>query len=87
MALPTFKPSGKELLVTNSFQYLGSFFVDDGSMSREMDVQILRALAAFCQFPRHMSQPQAEQASKKWMRIAHLFCPFSCTAAKRGHGG
>eukprot|EP00955_Chlamydomonas_euryale_P069254 360374-Chlamydomonas_euryale.AAC.3 len=22
---------------------------------------------------------------KKWMCIAHLFCPFSCAAAKRGH--
>eukprot|EP00955_Chlamydomonas_euryale_P099770 365242-Chlamydomonas_euryale.AAC.7 len=29
MTLPTFKLSGKELLVTDSFKYLGSFFADD----------------------------------------------------------
>eukprot|EP00955_Chlamydomonas_euryale_P067152 359761-Chlamydomonas_euryale.AAC.1 len=49
MTLPTFKLSGKELLVTASFQYLGSFFVDDGSTRRVMDVRNIRALAAFRQ--------------------------------------
>eukprot|EP00955_Chlamydomonas_euryale_P061242 357956-Chlamydomonas_euryale.AAC.2 len=38
MTLPTFKLSGEELLVTDSFKYLGSFFADDESMSGEMDV-------------------------------------------------
>eukprot|EP00955_Chlamydomonas_euryale_P075345 362292-Chlamydomonas_euryale.AAC.6 len=47
ITLPTFKLSGKELLVIDSFKYVGSFFADDGSMSREMDVC---ALAAFRQF-------------------------------------
>eukprot|EP00955_Chlamydomonas_euryale_P025390 267450-Chlamydomonas_euryale.AAC.1 len=50
MTLPTFKLSGKELLVTDSFKYSGSVFADDGSMSRETDVPNVRALAAFCQF-------------------------------------
>eukprot|EP00955_Chlamydomonas_euryale_P038228 351032-Chlamydomonas_euryale.AAC.9 len=35
MTLPTFKLSGKELLVTDSLNTLGSLFADDGSMSRE----------------------------------------------------
>eukprot|EP00955_Chlamydomonas_euryale_P067010 359715-Chlamydomonas_euryale.AAC.3 len=34
MASPTFKLSSKELLVTDSFKYLGPFFADDWSMSR-----------------------------------------------------
>jgi len=34
----TSKFSGKELLVSDSFEYLGSFFADFGSMSREMYV-------------------------------------------------
>eukprot|EP00955_Chlamydomonas_euryale_P071365 361052-Chlamydomonas_euryale.AAC.1 len=50
MPLPTFKPSGKELLVTDGSKYLGSFFADDGSMSREMHVRNVCALVAFCQF-------------------------------------
>eukprot|EP00955_Chlamydomonas_euryale_P050367 354542-Chlamydomonas_euryale.AAC.4 len=50
MTLPTFKLSGKELLVADSFKYLGSFFADDGSMSRKMDVRNVRALAAFRHF-------------------------------------
>eukprot|EP00955_Chlamydomonas_euryale_P034173 349707-Chlamydomonas_euryale.AAC.2 len=50
ITLPTFKLSGKELLVTDSFKYLESFFADDGSMRTEMDVRNVRALAAFCQF-------------------------------------
>eukprot|EP00955_Chlamydomonas_euryale_P020464 216911-Chlamydomonas_euryale.AAC.1 len=47
MTVPTFKLSGKELLVTDTFKKLGSFFADDKSMSREMDVRNIRALAAF----------------------------------------
>jgi len=35
ITLSTFKISGKELLVTDRFKYLGSFFANDGSMSRE----------------------------------------------------
>eukprot|EP00955_Chlamydomonas_euryale_P074081 361935-Chlamydomonas_euryale.AAC.6 len=50
VTLPLFKLSGKELLVTDSLTYLRSFFVDDGSMSRDMDVRNVHALAAFCQF-------------------------------------
>eukprot|EP00955_Chlamydomonas_euryale_P069495 360471-Chlamydomonas_euryale.AAC.4 len=61
MTLPIFKLSGKELLVTDSFKYLGSFFADDGSMSREMDVRNVRALAAFQSVSRCTGQPQAEQ--------------------------
>eukprot|EP00955_Chlamydomonas_euryale_P075572 362362-Chlamydomonas_euryale.AAC.5 len=50
MALPTCKLSGKELLVADSFKYLGSFFADDGSTSSDMDVRSVRALATFCHF-------------------------------------
>eukprot|EP00955_Chlamydomonas_euryale_P003315 35562-Chlamydomonas_euryale.AAC.1 len=48
--LPTFKLAGKELLVTDNFKYLGSFFADDGSMKREMDVRNVRAQAEFRHF-------------------------------------
>eukprot|EP00955_Chlamydomonas_euryale_P045098 353069-Chlamydomonas_euryale.AAC.6 len=33
VTLSTFQLSGKELLVTDSLTYLGSFFADDGSMN------------------------------------------------------
>eukprot|EP00955_Chlamydomonas_euryale_P090662 364560-Chlamydomonas_euryale.AAC.6 len=45
MTLPTFKLSGKDLLITDSFKYLGAFVADDGLMSREMDVRSVCALA------------------------------------------
>eukprot|EP00955_Chlamydomonas_euryale_P101424 365344-Chlamydomonas_euryale.AAC.8 len=63
MTSPTFKLSGKELMVTYSFEYLGSFFADDGSVSRETDVQSVRALAAFVSFKIH-GPAQAEQQAK-----------------------
>eukprot|EP00955_Chlamydomonas_euryale_P045056 353051-Chlamydomonas_euryale.AAC.3 len=50
MTLPTFNPYGKELLLPDCFKYTGSFFADDRSMSREMVVRNVRALAAFRQF-------------------------------------
>eukprot|EP00955_Chlamydomonas_euryale_P107719 365796-Chlamydomonas_euryale.AAC.17 len=49
-AVAFIKLSGKELLVTDGFKYLGSFFADDESMSREMDVWNVHALAIICQF-------------------------------------
>eukprot|EP00955_Chlamydomonas_euryale_P085165 364060-Chlamydomonas_euryale.AAC.8 len=54
MTLPQrrFKLSGKELMVTGRVAYLGSFFADDGSMSREMDVQYVCVLAACIVFVR-----------------------------------
>eukprot|EP00955_Chlamydomonas_euryale_P045597 353185-Chlamydomonas_euryale.AAC.1 len=61
MTLPTFKLSGKELLVTDSLKYLGSFIADDRSMSREMDV---RALAAFCQFQDIWASPKLSNKQK-----------------------
>eukprot|EP00955_Chlamydomonas_euryale_P099367 365214-Chlamydomonas_euryale.AAC.2 len=64
MTLPTFKLSGKELLVTDSFKYLGAFFADDGSMSREMDVQNVRALAAFCEFQDIWASPKLSSKQK-----------------------
>jgi len=48
--LPTFKLSGKELLVTNIFKYFRFFFAGGGSTGREMYVHSVCALAAFCQF-------------------------------------
>eukprot|EP00955_Chlamydomonas_euryale_P059342 357353-Chlamydomonas_euryale.AAC.2 len=93
---PTLSLSGEELLAAGSFRYLGYCFAEDGSMS----VEKYHALAALCQFKRYMGQPQAEQYAKNGsvyhIHFAHLrkmevcitlsFCPFSRTAAKRGHG-
>eukprot|EP00955_Chlamydomonas_euryale_P037052 350636-Chlamydomonas_euryale.AAC.2 len=50
VTLLTFKLSGKQLLVTDSVKYFKSFIADGGSMSREMDVRNVHALAAFHQF-------------------------------------
>eukprot|EP00955_Chlamydomonas_euryale_P084658 363993-Chlamydomonas_euryale.AAC.3 len=58
MTLPMFKLSGKELLVTDSFKYLGSVFADDESTGREMDVRKIRALAAFRQFQDIWASPK-----------------------------
>ena len=71
MTLPTFKLSGKELLVTDSFRYLGSFFADDGSMSREMDVRNVRALAAFRQFQDIWASPKL--CTKRKMDVYRTF--------------
>eukprot|EP00955_Chlamydomonas_euryale_P103589 365507-Chlamydomonas_euryale.AAC.6 len=64
MALPTFKFSGKELLVTDSFKYLGSVFAGDGSINREMDVCNVRALAAFRQFQDIWASPKLSNKQK-----------------------
>jgi len=71
MPLPTVKLSGKELLATDSFKYLGSFFADDGSMSREMDVRNVRALAAFRQFQDIWASPKL--SSKQKMDVYRTF--------------
>jgi len=81
MTLPTFKLCGKELLVTDSFKIqvsiytfitiLGSFFADDGSMSREMDVRNVRALAAFRQFQDIWASPKL--SSKQKMDVYRTF--------------
>eukprot|EP00955_Chlamydomonas_euryale_P099007 365189-Chlamydomonas_euryale.AAC.3 len=73
MTLPLFELSGKELLVTENFNYLGSFSADDGSMSREMDVRNVRAPAAFRELQDVWATSKAEHliVSEKWMRIAH----------------
>eukprot|EP00955_Chlamydomonas_euryale_P114626 366292-Chlamydomonas_euryale.AAC.5 len=42
--------AGKELLVTDSFKYLGPFLADAKLMSRRMDVRHVRALVAVHQF-------------------------------------
>jgi len=65
---------GKELLVTDSFKIqvsiytfitiLGSFFADDGSMSREMGVRNVRALAAFHQFQDIRASPKPSNTQK-----------------------
>eukprot|EP00955_Chlamydomonas_euryale_P072722 361493-Chlamydomonas_euryale.AAC.3 len=65
MTLPTFKLSGKELLVTNSFKFLESFFADVGSMSRGMDVRNVRAVAAFRQFQDIWAIPKLSN-QQKW---------------------
>eukprot|EP00955_Chlamydomonas_euryale_P084474 363970-Chlamydomonas_euryale.AAC.5 len=64
MTLPTFKLSDKELLATDSFKYLGSFFANEGSMSREMDVRNVRALAAFRQFQDIWASPKLSNKQK-----------------------
>eukprot|EP00955_Chlamydomonas_euryale_P050224 354489-Chlamydomonas_euryale.AAC.3 len=64
MTLPTYNLSGKELLVTDSFKYLRSFFADDESMSREMDVHNICALAAFRQFQDRRASPKLSNKRK-----------------------
>eukprot|EP00955_Chlamydomonas_euryale_P079459 363302-Chlamydomonas_euryale.AAC.12 len=79
MTLPTFKTSGKELLVTDTFKYLGSFFADDGSLSREMDVRNVHALAAFRQFQDTWASPKL--SNKQKMDVSCTFVrPISCAA-------
>eukprot|EP00955_Chlamydomonas_euryale_P076200 362569-Chlamydomonas_euryale.AAC.3 len=85
MNLPTRKLSGKELLTTGSFKYSGSFFADDGSMSREMGIRNVCALAAFHQLQGVRASPMLSN-NVAWMCVAHSFCPFSCTGAKLGRG-
>eukprot|EP00955_Chlamydomonas_euryale_P076002 362520-Chlamydomonas_euryale.AAC.9 len=60
MTLPTFKLSGKELLVTDSFKYLGPFFADDGSTSRD-GCPKRPCSGRISSVPKHMGQPQAER--------------------------
>eukprot|EP00955_Chlamydomonas_euryale_P067886 359959-Chlamydomonas_euryale.AAC.3 len=64
MTLPTFKLCRKELLVIDSFKYSGCFFADDGPMNREMDVQNVRALVAFCQFQDVWASPKLSNKQK-----------------------
>eukprot|EP00955_Chlamydomonas_euryale_P037509 350792-Chlamydomonas_euryale.AAC.2 len=83
MTLPTFKLSGKELLVTDGCKYLRSFFADDGSISREMDLRCVCALAAF----QYVWASPKLSNNGKCMCIARLFCPFCCTANVDMYGG
>eukprot|EP00955_Chlamydomonas_euryale_P031597 331650-Chlamydomonas_euryale.AAC.1 len=71
MTLPTFKLSGKELLVTDGFKYLGAFFADDGPISREMDVRNVCPLAAFRQFQDIWASPKLSNKQKNG-RVPHI---------------
>eukprot|EP00955_Chlamydomonas_euryale_P063458 358672-Chlamydomonas_euryale.AAC.5 len=71
MTLPTFKLSGKQLLVTESFKYVGSFFADDGSTSRVIDVRNVRAMIAFRQFQDIWASPKLNNKQKMY-----VYCTF-----------
>eukprot|EP00955_Chlamydomonas_euryale_P046261 353376-Chlamydomonas_euryale.AAC.5 len=83
--LPTFQLSGKELLVTDTFLYFGSFFADGGSMRRETDDWNVHALAAVCQMQDIWAGPKLSN-NKKWMCIVHFVCPCLRCAALQSEG-
>mmetsp|Transcript_26507 Transcript_26507/g.78733 ORF Transcript_26507/g.78733 Transcript_26507/m.78733 type:complete len:89 (+) Transcript_26507:960-1226(+) len=73
--------AGKELLVTDCDQhcakkYTGCFFADHKSMSGDVDVQNLHALAIFRELE-YMWASSKLSNMQKWICIAHAFCSCS----------